>query len=176
MGVRLLGKIGLVLLLGLAGWLATVYADFYCDKWTNEYHAEDCEKLKDPGKGNYLVVGTEPEAEARGFYPCHSCLPPVNEMSRLAKTRQVRSVPVKRTRLYIGDADAKICHQAWCNLVDEIKAEHKVTFHDIDEAWDKNYQPCQVCHPPVKPRKNNQAVDETPSQDEDSALLDPDLE
>lgn len=153
-----------------------LYAEVYCDKESKLFHAAGCQEINKIEKRNLLTFKTEPQAEARGYYPCQICLPPVAKDIEKAATRRFHSVPIKKVEKYIGDKENKICHHAWCMEVKAIDEKSKVEFKDIEDAWKKDYQPCKKCYPPMKPKKNNVTIDEKSEETKNSEFIEPILE
>ncbi len=173
----MLKKPVLVMILAATVLLALGYsghAEVYGDKRSKIYHAQGCPEIAKIDKPYLQVFGSEPEAEAHGYYPCHQCLPPLVQSMQHLEGRQKHALPIAKIREFIGDRKNKVVHQPWCPQVKKLSAADKVVFKDIDKAWADHYTPCPECHPPVKPEKLKTGKDSTPKSDK-SIELEPEL-
>lgn len=152
-------------------------ADFICDGASKRYHDDQCPEVEKIKKRHKRSFRSEAQAESRGFYPCQICIPPDSKDMKVKNAKRALSLPIDRSKEYIGDANAKICHQSWCELTDKIKPSKRVSFNDVDRAWQRGYKPCKECSPPVKPKSNASApIKEKKEVDSDDDFIAPEME
>jgi len=130
-------------------------AEFYGDALSKRYHTSECSLKKNITARNQKVFTAEPEAAAKGYYPCALCIPPVGQDSLpVRQQRKMLSQPVTRGTFYIGDSVKKTFHYPWCPAVKSLRPQATVRFPNIEKAASSGFARCTECCPPMPPVKS----------------------
>ncbi len=63
-------------------------------------------------------------------------------------------VPVIAEGPFYGSKNSNVYHYGSCSYVDRIKDANLVIFTNAQDAVDRGYRPCDVCHPPLPVASN----------------------